>query len=302
MHLKNIPAIILLLLFIPMTVQSGAWVKPQGDYFFKLGFNYMKTDQEFNHKGEKIPYLGDSFVFSDTYFRDINVYLYYEYGVTNSITVWGDLAYKSYTSEQTISTSYATTKEIATTSGFADLRLLGVYGVMTEPVALSLAIGPKIPMGYSKTPSNDGPSLGTGEIDLEAYLTFGASFYPIPVYFSTAFGYRQRGGEIYHDDIYFNAEIGYTLGQFFFKAFLELIRNSREPEDLYGKTIITPIEGGGGVLPDINNGNQEISKILPSITYMFQDNIGIQAEFNHVFTGKNTLNGTTYSVGLVFQK
>ena len=280
---------------------SGAWVKPQGGYFFKIAANYMSTNQEFDYMGEKISYLGNDLVFEDTQFRDINIYMYYEYGITNSITIWGDLSYKSYTSSRTISTSYAIIEEIATTTGFADLRILGVYGIMTEPIAISIAAGPKIPMGYSKKPENDGPALGTGYVDLEGYLTLGASLYPIPAYLSTSAGYRFRGGE-FNDELYFNAEAGYTLGNFFFKAFLELIRNTSTPPDLYGQTIVSPLPGGGGTLPNIIAGDQDISKFLPSITYNFTEGIGILAEINHIFAGKNTLSGTTYSLGLVFSR
>ncbi len=294
--------VIFAILFLHVTLSglwAGAWVKPRGGYFFKLAANYLSTNQEFNYKGEKISYLGNDLIYSDTEFRDINIYLYYEYGLSDNFTIWGDLAYKSYTSSRTISTLYATTKEIATTTGFADMRILGVYGIMNEPLAISIAAGPKIPMGYSKEPENDGPSLGTGYVDLEGYLTLGTSFYPVSAYVSTSLGYRIRGGR-YHDEFYFNAEVGYTVGDFFFKAFLELIRSTITPPDIYGQTIVSPLPGGGGALPNSIIGDQDISKILPSITYFFNEGIGIQAELNHVFSGKNTLSGTTYSVGLVF--
>jgi hypothetical protein len=166
------PGTLLLLLsvFSINILSAGAWVKPQGGYFFKLSGNYLLTDKEFNHKGEEINYLGNDLVFKDTYFRDINMYFYYEYGITDKITLWGDMAYKSYTSKRTISTVYATNEEIATTNGFADMRILGVYSIMNEPFALSLAAGPKIPLGYSQKPSNDGPALGTGELDVVLHI------------------------------------------------------------------------------------------------------------------------------------
>jgi hypothetical protein len=265
----------------------------------KLAANYLLTNQEFNHKGEKINYLGNDLVFNNTEFRDFNVYLYYEYGFTDWLTLWGDVSFKSYTSRRTINTVYAITEEIATTTGFADLRLLPTIGIMKVPVALSLAVGPKIPLGYSRQPENDGPALGTGYADLEAYLTLGGSFYPIPAYASTAIGYRMRGGR-FNDEMYFNAEVGYTWDNFFFKAFVELIRSTVTPPDLYGQTIVSPLPGGGGTLPNIVAGDQDVSKILPSVTYNFSDGIGILVEVNHVFAGKNTLSGTTYSLGLVF--
>ena len=289
---------IILTCFSISTLSASAWVKRHGGYFFKLSANYMLTNQEFDHKGEKINYMGNDLVYSDTQFRDINIYLYYEYGVSDRFSIWGDLSYKTYTSSRTISTAYATVQEIATTTGFADMRLLATYGIMTEPIALSFSAGPKIPMGYSRTPENDGPSLGTGYVDVEGYLAIGTSLHPVPAYVSSSVGYRARGGK-FNDEMYLSAEAGYTIGNFFIKAFLELIRSTVTPPDLYGGTIVSPLPGGGGTLPNIIVGDQDISKILPSITYYFNEGFGLQAEINHVFAGKNTLSGTTYSLGLV---
>jgi len=134
---------LLFVLLVPNLITAGAWVKPKGGYYFKLSGNYMMTDKEFDYQGNEINYLGNSLVFDDTYFRDINISFYYEYGITDNITIWGDAAYKSYTSKRTISTVYATTEEIATTSGFGDMRILGVYGFLASPVAISFAAGPK---------------------------------------------------------------------------------------------------------------------------------------------------------------
>jgi len=38
------------------SLRASAWVQQQGGYFFKLSANYMLTNQEFNHIGEKISY------------------------------------------------------------------------------------------------------------------------------------------------------------------------------------------------------------------------------------------------------
>jgi len=59
--------------------------------------------------------------------------------------------------------------------------------------------------------------------------------------------------------------------------------------------------GGGGALPDILVGDQNLTKLLPSIQYSINEGIAISAEINHILSGKNTLSGTGYSIALIFK-
>jgi hypothetical protein len=292
------------LLIICAFVQNsfgGAWVQKKGGYFFKLSGTYFFAENEFNHEGEKLKILEERLVFDDVYFRDINFHMYMEYGLTDDFTLIGKLPFKSYTSKRTVSTVYQTSDELATTSGFADLEISGKYAIFRSPVVFAVESGVKIPLGYSETPDNDGPRLGTGAVDIDGYLWVGGSLHPLPVYLTGSIGYRHRTGKL-NDEIILQTEAGYTLGNFLIKSYFKYVKNTSTPPDLYGQPITTPLPGGGGVLPEIIVGDQDIATIFPSIIYTLNEQIALQAEVSTVLAGKNTLSGTAYSIGLIYYR
>ena len=155
-----------------------------------------------------------------------------------------------------------------------------------------------VPMGYNREPGNNGPRLGSGEVNLEGHLLLGTSFYPLPMYFSGSVGVRQRNGTL-HNEMIFTGEIGFTLGRFFLKTYVEVLRNVVTPPDIYGQRVETPLPGGGGVLPDVIIGDQHLTNIIPSVSYQVSEIFALQAEIIQPLAGKNTLNGITYAFGIV---
>jgi len=302
LRIPKLLMLILLLTLLPASMQAGAWVQKKGGYYLKISGNYLRTTQEFNHRGDKLNILEERLIFEDTSFRDINFNIYYEYGLTDYLTIVGNLPYKVLTtSQRELSNYFGSQNKTVTSSGFSDLNLSGRLALIQAPFAISFQGGVKIPLGYEAAPSNDGPRLGTAQMDIEGYLLIGRSLYPLPMYASAAIGYRKRGGR-FNDEILFNAETGYTTGDFFFKLYFELLKSTVTPPDIYGQTIITPLPGGGGVLPDIIVGDQDISKISPSISYSINEGMAVQGEIIHILSGKNTISGTTFSLGLVFTR
>jgi hypothetical protein len=176
--------------------------------------------------------------------------------------------------------------------------LYGKLAILDNPLALAIQAGTRIPLGYSKEPQNNGPRLGTAEMIYEGHIHLGSSFYPLPMYFSGSVGYRHRSGEL-SDEVIITGEIGYTLGPIFIKTYVEALRSVVTPPDIYGQPIVTPLPGGGGVLPDIIIGDQHLTKVIPSITLNLSNSLGIQFEIIEPITGRNALNGTTYSLGFV---
>jgi hypothetical protein len=302
--ITSIITVLFITIAITSNVFAGAWTQKKGNHYLRLYANYFTSNKRFNFKGEEVGILSEQFAYQGGSFRDVNLTIYYEYGLFDRLTVIGNLPYKSYTSTSTVSTSYTSGDVEATTSGFADLKLSARVGIIENPVVFSLQGGVKIPLGYEQNPQDGGPRLGTGYIDYEGQLLLGASLYPIPSYITGGFGYRRRGGNL-HDEWLFNIEMGYTFGKFLFKTYFEMIRNTIDPPDVYGQPIVTPLPGGGGVLPDVflyGVQDEDVTKILPSIIYTVTEGIAIQAEINHILSGKNTLSGTTYSFGLIFSR
>ena len=297
--------------FISSQAFAGAWTQKKGGYFLKLYSNYLFTKNEFNHDSKNVPIFNERIAFKDASFRDINVTFYGEYGLEDWLTLVGSLRFKSLQAEWQ---SYlvpptednegipAGPRSKPGTTGLADLTLGAKTKLFSAPFVLSLQSGVKIPLGYTQRPSNDGAPLGTGDVDLETQLLLGKSLYPLPIYITGGFGFRQRGGAL-HDEWIYSFEAGYTSGKFLFKVNFDGIRNTSTPPDIPGFPVETGGNGGGNDFPQIPNvGDLHVNKLSPSIIYNVKNNVSIQLEALHVITGTNTTNGTIYSLGFIISK
>ena len=118
-------------------------------------------------------------------------------------------------------------------------------------------------------------------------------------YGSTGLGYRRRGGRV-NDELLFNLEVGRRAGRLLLKLAFDGVRSTAEPPDIYGQTVVLPLPGGGGTLPDLVIGDQHIAKVNPAIACSIGPRLAIQADLFHTLSGTNTLLGTTYSFAVVF--
>ncbi|MHA2055379.1 MAG: hypothetical protein ACW99F_17505 [Candidatus Hodarchaeales archaeon] len=283
-------------------IYAGAWVQPKKGYYFKISTNYLFTREEFNHKGEKRGIREELVVFENPFFRDFSIIAYLEYGLFEKLSIVSSLPFKVLTTEWTSSDSYTEGQVWSlNTVGFADLQVHGKYALMVLPMALSIQAGAWIPLGYERTPENNGPRLGTGEFAFEGNFLFGKSLYPMPLYFSAGLGYRVRGGR-FNDEILLNADVGYTNLSFIVKVYFEGVKSTVTPPDLYGQPVVTPIPGGGGVVPEVLFGDQDYFKINPSIIFKIKQNMSLQFEVSHTAFGRDIISGTSYSVGLVWDR
>ena len=290
-------SIFLILMLLVSNIFAGAWTQKKNGYYLRIYSTYLFAQNEFNYRGENQELYEEQLAYRDNYFKDVSLVIYSEYGFTDYFTFVGELPFKSLTTKRTVASFYGG-DEIATTSGFADLGLFGKLSILDSPLALSIQAGARIPLGYSEVPQNNGPRLGTAEMSYEGHVHIGSSFYPLPMYFSGSVGYRHRSGEL-NDEVILTGEIGWTLGPIFIKTYVEAIRNVVTPPDIYGQPIVTPLPGGGGVLPDIIIGDQHLTKVIPSVTVNLSKSLGVQFEIIEPLVGRNALNGTTYSLGLV---
>ncbi len=284
-------------------VRAQAWVKQRGEYFFKLTSSYLYTTEEFNSDGDRQNINGEDILRTDSSFREVAFAAYIEYGLTDHFTLVASVPFKVLTTEEVdqIASGFRSTRVTRTNGGLGDLNLFVRLPIVQKSFAMSVQPGLKIPLGYEQNPDNNGPALGSGEIDGEVHLIAGWSLYPLPSYLTAAAGYRVRGGDL-HDEFLFAAEGGVTLGRLFVKLRFEGIKNETSPPDLFGQTIVTPIEGGGGGINDVLIGDQDVYKILPTISYSFSETFEVTAEAYHTFAGRNTLAGTTYAVGITLQR
>ena len=292
--------VLLILMGSGDSVRSGPWVQGKRAYYLKLSSSYLSTTREFNYRGARMDLFEEHAGFTDGSFLDFNLTTYLEYGLGDRVTVVSNLQYKALRSSRTglIGGGVVRFREIVHTNGFADLGLSLRYALLVSPLALSLQGGAKMPLGYDRSPSNDGPPLGTGEVDGELLVMAGKSLYPLPLYLSAALGYRSRGGRL-HDEILYAVEAGYTAGRLHFKMGLDGVENRSAPPDIYGRTVVTPLPGGGGVLPDLVVGDQHFAKVNPALICTLKPGLLLQADVFHVLAGKNTLSGTAFALGFV---
>ena len=163
-------------------------------------------------------------------------------------------------------------------------------------VALSVQAGAKIPLAYSNPPDQGLPALGTGYVDGIAELNLGVSLYPLPAYLSAGAGYVVRGGPL-NDEMIFNVQAGYTLRRLFLKLELQGIKNTVDPPDRAGMPVSQP-----GDVGQLQFGDQDVLKLIPVVSYSLSKRFQITGEMYHVLGGKNTLAGTTYALGIIFQR
>ncbi len=291
------------MVFLSQVAFAGAWTQKKKGYFLKLSVNYLFTTKEFNHEGKKLDIFQERIIYEDTSFRDVNITAYFEYGLFENLTLVANLPFKILTSKRTEIIGGGLLARIVTihTEGFSDLSISGRYRLLSKPVFLSFQGGFKIPLAYNAAPADDGAPLGTGKLDYEGQLLAGKSLYPLPLYFTAGIGYRKRTGA-FHDQVFYATELGYTLGKVLFKATFDGLKSTVAPPDIVGQPVVTPLPGGGGALPNIIVGDQDIFKFSPSIIYHFSERFALQGEILHVFAGKNTVAGTTVSLGVILSK
>lgn len=205
-----------------------AWPQERGRAYLKLSYGQALAAEQYDAEGAVRPYApgidGDAF-------RDRSLYLYAEYGLTDALTVVALVPYKRITVKG---------------DGFEnDVAALGsvIVGVRTslkrffgmESGAHSLALNTSLvlPAGYTR---NTSPAAGPGQVDLQAMLNYGVSFYPFPGYAQAGFGYRYRSTlyafsaampchddapgclpdtrPAYDDELLMNAEVGFSLDRY----------------------------------------------------------------------------------------
>ncbi len=296
-------AVVLMIAGNSSKAMAGAWpLKKQGLYL-KLSSSFFHTSKEFNHEGDRLDIFQERIIYRDTSFREFAIRAYAEYGLSDRLTLIGKLPFKILRSKRTELVGGGVLARIATlyTTGVGDFSLLGKYGLINGPWAVSVQGGVKVPLGYEEQPADDGSPLGTGDIDLEADLLLGKSLYPLPAYITARLGYRLRSDEL-HDQVVMQAETGYTVGRLFLKFVFEGVKSTITPPDLVGQPVVSPLPGGGGALPNIIVGDQDIFKVNPSVSFSLNRNWSLQGELIHIYAGKNTVAGSVYSVGVIFEK
>lgn len=275
---------------------GGAWVRESQSYYFKISASYLYTEKELNFDGEEVDILSGEELLTNTSYSDLGVNLYLEYGLTERLTAVATLPFKVLTSKRTeVSDVIDLRRDVeAVNGGLSDLALGLRYPLVVAPLPVSVQGDVKLPLGYDNQPANDGPPLGSGRVDLEGHLLAGLSLYPFPGYVTAGAGYRVRTGDL-DDELLFNVEAGASWKRVMAKVGLDALYSTGDPPDLQRLD-------GGRVSSAVVVTNQDIIKLTPAVSFLLNNDIALVLEAFHVIDGKNTVTGTTWAAGVVYQQ
>ena len=279
---------------------AQAWVQPQGALYLKTSVSALYTEKEFNFRGDRQELFAEELAKTNAAFHNVAVTSYAEYGVFDKLTLVSQLAFVITATRETLrplpGVSHRVTRR---NTGFGDAWLFARVPLVRKPLAVAVQAGVKTPLGYDRLPANDGPPPGTGRVDGEVQLNTGWSFFPLAAYLSAGAGYRRRGGEL-HDEVLYNVEAGYRLPRVFFKLRFDGLQNTKDPPDIAGATVVTPLPAG--VLNQVIVGDQDIAKLSWEVSVSIRERVSLGVEAFHTMAGKNTVTGTTYSLAVVYTR
>lgn len=306
-------SLLLALLLAPSLVRAQAWTQEPGRAYFKITQGFANATERYDAAGDVVPYDSNA---TGTPFRDRSLYLYGEVGLAPSLTLYGMLPYK-----RLLIRDGGFSPEVEREASDLGSATLGLRIGLEEAVgldersALAANVGVGIPLGYRR---NVAPAVGPGQVDFQALLAYGRSFWPRPAYAQAALGYRHRtavfdlsrivacppsqpddapevcvpmgGAEIaYSDEILAKLEAGYTLrSRLLVQGLLDVVWSVNRPEE---------VETALGVQPEAFPAQRYVRTGLGATLYLFDDT-GLSVQFFTAPYARNALRAVEYFVGI----
>ncbi|WP_027715466.1 hypothetical protein [Desulfuromonas sp. TF] len=252
---------------------AGAWTQKKHHLYDRLAFNYYFADRNFDRDGDRVDFANDG------EFTDYNLSNYFEYGLTDSLTVLGSLTYKRIEKDDDLRRD--------TTWGVGDIELGLRRRLVENPIGVfSVQTLVKIPETYDE---DDPLPLGNGQYDVEGKLLYGRSLWPLlPGYTNLELGYRWRD-EDPSDEIRYLVEVGFDLSpKVFTRAKLDgifSVDNGRR-RDSSGNPTTT--------------NNFDLAKLDLTVGYKLTKAWGIEAAWTPAVYGQNTAAGATYTLAIYY--
>ena len=179
------------------------------------------------------------------------------------------------------------------TRSTGDLRLGARWALVRGPVPVSLettATVPTYPRSDPRALASEREQFlpaGTGHVEWEGLLQVGLSLYPWPVYANLAAGRRERGGA-YGDQWLVTVEAGTTVGRVFAKSDLRGVIADGDLCDTASAGAVTFEERSWHWAPEV--------------AVRVSDRWWVGAGAAVLLSGRNTLDGTQWSLSLTWQK
>lgn len=244
---------------------AGAWTLPEGNLYNKVSVNQYTSGQNFT---------------------DTNLGNYFEYGITDSLSIINSIYYKRISNQYDSIASGTTTA--TTTTGISDVEIGlkhklvdGSRGIFSQEIIV------KIPGAYDK---NSTLPLGNGQVDVEYRILYGLSLWRwFPGYGNFEAGYRYRA-EAPSDEFRYLAEVGTNITErLYARIKLDGILSMKNA----GST--TNITGNPTTASQF-----DLQKLDTTLGYKFTDTWGLELGYIPTLYAKNTAKGTTYSVGVAY--
>lgn len=191
-----------------LPLAAGPWPKPKGKAYFKLYEFWLRFDEHYTSNGEIDP---------NATLGLYNTALYGEYGITDRLTVFGNIPFFS---RNTINNQISGTRGDVilpgeAINGFGDTDL-GLRFGLTQPgapvaIAASLTLG--LPLGEDAGGEQMNLQTGDGEFNQMLLLEFGKSFRlgnATDGYLSASLGLNNRT-QGFSDEIRFGLEAGINV-------------------------------------------------------------------------------------------
>jgi hypothetical protein len=274
-HIICSMSILSLLFMAAGSAHAGAWTQKKGSGYHRVAANYYFADENFDSNGDSHS------MEKNGEFKDINLNYYGEYGLLDSLTVFGSFYYKDLEREDD--------EIIHETKGIGDVDLGLRYNLYSGKIGvLSMQGMVKIPELYD---DEDSMPLGNGQYDYEARLLYGRSLWPvIPGYMNLEAGYRWRSDEP-SDEFRYIVEAGSDLWKgFYTRAKLDglvSMDNADNKKDALGNPTSTL--------------EYDLLKLDMTLGYKISSAIGLELGYTPAISGENTAKGTTWTIAISYK-
>ncbi len=274
---------------LPAVASAGAWTQPRGDSYVRVAFAWSSSRTRFDAQGEKVGLEAPGLPVRGTEYRDLELRVYGEYGFADRLTAYGSVTYKRLRLFEPVAVVRGGVLPEAThnTNGLADVYLGGRLRILDGSVPVSLASELKLPGGYSASAS---PSLGTAETDVTVRGLVGGS---VGWAYATAdAGWTYRGGT-YQNEVLYSGEVGGNLFSPYYswRCVLRGRRSLGETVQLSDLAVFDPSLASPREL--------ELSAVLGDELF---EGVHVEAGITHIISGRNSLAGNAFEVGIAWAR
>ena len=286
-------AVTFLLAVVPaQSAHAGAWTHDQWHFYLQLGTAFSFASNAYTFDGTTLPIQvrKDNVTGSpnNSNFQQLLSDLYFELGLLDRLTFFGDIGYSSSRQENPGGDiKYSTNSFSDTMFGFR-------IGLLKDPMAAAIEARMVFPTGSTGSADSPLPN-GTGDVRGEIRVAVGKQLPYVPIYVEGEFGFVMRGhGDIYsHDqptnnfkqpvdyapEIVVHGEVGASLVKWQGATRLLLIASV----DYRGST--AKDQGSLGDLLSLAPRTSELTSISGALMWYAYHGLGLQARFTQIVEG-----------------